>query len=229
MRCGLLIGLKVNSILLLKKKIKVRPPKTIELCLLGLKAELLNKIKEEVNKLSTKGIKVNITIDKKTKENIDKYKCSKKSNDIIFIVHKIEGRVLIKKKNGFYNTVRDVLIKKHNHNIYFILVIKEEKENVCRAIIEDLINKGGQKDLEYYYKNNRIIFINDFNIESDFVKKKEFFNNILITNYECSKSNEDYLPEDEEEKKKDLELINKVIGYELNGGNSNIFAKCSMI
>ena len=99
-RCELLIGLKVNFILLLKKKIKVRPPKTIELSLLGLKIELLNKIKEEVRKINTQGITLNITVDKRTKDNIDKYKCSKKNNDITFIVHKIEGRVFLLGKNA---------------------------------------------------------------------------------------------------------------------------------
>ena len=215
--------------LLLKKNIKIRPPKTIELSLLGLKIELLNKIKEEVGKLNTQGIKVNITVDKRTKDNIDKYKCSKKNNDITFIVHKIEGRVFLLGKNGFYNKVVDVLKKKNNHNIYFILVIKEDDDKIRKAMIEDLINKGGQKDLDYYYKNNRIVFINDFKIEADFANKKDFFINLFKTNYDNTKLKGVYLQEDEDEKNKDLELINKVIGYELNGGNSNIFAKCSMI
>ena len=215
--------------LLLKKNIKIRPPKTIELSLLGLKIELLNKIKEEVGKINTQGIKVNITVDKRTKDNIDKYKCSKKNNDITFIVHKIEGRVFLLGKNGFYNKVVDVLKKKNNHNIYFILVIKEDDDKIRKAMIEDLINKGGQKDLDYYYKNNRIVFINDFKIEADFANKKDFFINLFKTNYDNTKLKGVYLQEDEDEKNKDLELINKVIGYELNGGNSNIFAKCSMI
>ena len=215
--------------LLLKKNIKIRPPKTIELSLLGLKIELLNKIKEEVGKINTQGIKVNITVDKRTKDNIDKYKCSKKNNDITFIVHKIEGRAFLLGKNGFYNKVVEVLKKKNNHNIYFILVIKEDDDKIRKAMIEDLINKGGQKELDYYYKNNRIVFINDFNIETDFANKKDFFINLFKTNYDNTKSKGEYLQEDEDEMKKELELINKVIGYELNGGNSNIFAKCSMI
>ena len=122
-----------------------------------------------------------------------------------------------------------MLIKKNNHNIYFILVIKEDDDKIRKAMIEDLINKGGQKELDYYYKNNRIVFINDFNIETDFANKKDFFINLFKTNYDNTKSKGEYLQEDEDEMKKDLELINKVIGYELNGGNSNIFAKCSMI
>ena len=194
-----------------------------------MKIELLNKIKEEVRKINTQGITLNITVDKRTKDNIDKYKCSKKNNDITFIVHKIEGRVFLLGKNGFYNKVVDVFKKKNNHNIYFILVIKEDDDKIRKAMIEDLINKGGQKDLDYYYKNNRIVFINDFNIETDFANKKDFFINLFKTNYDNTKSKGEYLQEDEDEMKKDLELINKVIGYELNGGNSNIFAKCSMI
>ena len=194
-----------------------------------MKIELLNKIKEEVRKINTQGITLNITVDKRTKDNIDKYKCSKKNNDITFIVHKIEGRVFLLGKNGFYNKVVEVLKKKNNHNIYFILVIKEDDDKIRKAMIEDLINKGGQKDLDYYYKNNRIVFINDFNIETDFANKKDFFINLFKTNYDNNKSKGEYLQEDEDEMKKDLELINKVIGYELNGGNSNIFAKCSMI
>ena len=194
-----------------------------------MKIELLNKIKEEVRKINTQGITLNITVDKRTKDNIDKYKCSKKNNDITFIVHKIEGRVFLLGKNGFYNKVVEVLKKKNNHNIYFILVIKGDDDKIRKAMIEDLINKGGQKDLDYYYKNNRIVFINDFNIETDFANKKDFFINLFKTNYDNTKSKGEYLQEDEDEMKKDLELINKVIGYELNGGNSNIFAKCSMI
>ena len=39
----------------------------------------------------------------------------------------------------------------------------------------------------------------------------------------------EFLPENQEEKEKDFELFNKIVGYEVNGGNNNIFSKCSML
>lgn len=101
----------------------------------------------------------------------------------MLIVHKIEGRVFLLGKNGFYNTVINEFNKKHNQNIYFILLFKEIEEKCTEeyynGMIDDLINKGDQGDLKSFKEANRIICINDL----AFDRKKGMFKQIYDMTY----------------------------------------------
>lgn len=228
--------MKIKNYFFLKKKIKVREHKELQMNLISLKQDLLNKTKDEINKLKITETNININIDKHTKDSLDKFKYTNKKYDITFIIHKIEGRVFLLGKNGFFNYVSETLINKHNNNLWFILIVKETEENIknhsCDKMIEELINKGGQEQLGYYYHNNRIITINDFHFQKDFQDKQNLFKSIILSNYQISINKNEiiqFLPENKEEKEKDYDLFNKVVGYELNGGNNNIFSKCNML
>ena len=235
-RCKFLLGMKIKNYFFLKKKIKVREHKELQMNLIGLKQDLLNKTKDQINKFKFTETNININIDKHTKDSLEKFKYTNKKYDITFIIHKIEGRVFLLGKNGFYNHVNETLISKHNNNLWFILIVKETEENmknnVCEKMIEELINKGEQEQLGYYYHNNRIIIINDFHFEKDFQNKQQLLKDIILSNYQISNTKDEkieFLPENQEEKEKDFELFNKIVGYEVNGGNNNIFSKCSML
>ena len=59
--------------------------------------------------------------------------------------------------------------------MFFVLLSNEVDDNENKKIIEELIYKGGEERLEKYYKNDRIIFIDNYEIKQDINKKKEWF------------------------------------------------------
>ena len=63
--------------------------------------------------------------------------------------------------------------------MYFVLVSNEVDKKQNNKIIEELINKGGEEGLEKYYNNNRIIFLDNYEIKEDIEKNKDWFINIL--------------------------------------------------
>ena len=83
----------------------------------------------------------------------------------------MEGRIFLLGKNGYFNAVENCLLKKQNSNLYFILVSNEVDKNENNKIIEELINKGGEEELEKYYQNDRIIFLDNYGIKEDVEKK----------------------------------------------------------
>ena len=177
-----------NNIYLLKKNIKERKNKDININLISFKENLLKTIKEELNKIfnDTKNIKLKISLTQLTKQNFDDFAkfYKKKEFDFTFIIHKMEGRIFLLGKNGYFNSVENYLLKKQNSNLFFILVSNEVDKSENNKIIEELINKGGEEGLEKYYKNDRIIFLDNYEIKDDIYKNKDWFIDIINNIYE---------------------------------------------
>ena len=172
-----------NNTYLLKKNIKERKDKNININLISFKENLLQIVKEELDKIFKviKNIKINISITPITKQNFEDFSkfYKKKEFDFTFIIHKMEGRIFLLGKNGYFNSVENCLLKKQNSNLYFVLVSNEVDKKQNNKIIEELINKGGEEGLEKYYNNNRIIFLDNYEIKEDIEKNKDWFINIL--------------------------------------------------
>jgi hypothetical protein len=172
-----------NNAYLLKKNIKERKDKNININLISFKENLLQIVKEELDKIfkDIKNIKINISITPITKQNFEDFSkfYKKKEFDFTFIIHKMEGRIFLLGKNGYFNSVENCLLKKQNSNLYFVLVSNEVDKKQNNKIIEELINKGGEEGLEKYYNNNRIIFLDNYEIKEDIEKNKDWFINIL--------------------------------------------------
>ena len=172
-----------NNTYLLKKNIKERKDKNININLISFKENLMQIVKEELDKIfkAIKNIKINISITPITKQNFEDFSkfYKKKEFDFTFIIHKMEGRIFLLGKNGYFNSVENCLLKKQNSNLYFVLVSNEVDKKQNNKIIEELINKGGEEGLEKYYNNNRIIFLDNYEIKEDIEKNKDWFINIL--------------------------------------------------
>ena len=132
-----------NNTYLLKKNIKERKNKLININLISFKENLLKSIKEEFNEIfkSMNNIKIKISL---------------------------------------------TPITKQNSNLFFILVSNEIDKKENNKIIEELIDKGGEEELDKYYKNDRIIFLDNYEIKEDIEKNKDWFiskiNNIYGNN-----------------------------------------------
>jgi hypothetical protein len=164
---------------LLKKNIKERRNKCINVNFISFKESLLKNIKKEFanifNDIQNINIEINLTaLTKQNYEDFSKF-YTKKEFDFTFIVHKMEGRIFLLGKNGYYNDVENVFIKKQNSNLYFILISNEVDNVENNKIIEELIYEGGQDKLEKYYQNDRIIFLDNYNLKDDIIKKKDWF------------------------------------------------------
>ena len=164
---------------LLKKNIKERRNKSINVNFISFKESLLKNIKKEFanifNNIQNINVEINLTtLAKQNYEDFSKF-YTKKEFDFTFIVHKMEGRIFLLGKNGYYNDVENVFIKKQNSNLYFILISNEVDNVENNKIIEELIYEGGQDKLEKYYQNDRIIFLDNYNLKDDIIKKKDWF------------------------------------------------------
>lgn len=73
------------------------------------------------------------------------------------MVHKIEGRVFLLGKNGFYNKIVEEM--QSSHNIYFLLIFKSN--DISKQAIDDLIEKGDQADLKVFRNKKRIISLQE--------------------------------------------------------------------
>ena len=224
--------------ILLKKKIKIKQSKELLCNVIGLKQELLFTVKDNLNLIindtSMLYPSIKWVINKETKSSLNEYVPKKSQNDINIIIHKVEGRLFLLGKNGYYNTLINNLNTKYHHNVYFVLVIKEieddNKEESFTQILNDLICKGGQERLGYYREHNKILCVNDFNLEHDVQNIAKVFKRLLHSRYETttttSLNHVDHCKEENVDK--DKELLKTIVGYEINGGN-NIFSKCNMI
>ena len=259
-RCRLLLGFRIlkfkvnveldmnkqreiaQSFYFLKRKVKIRKAKNMEINYISLKDNYLQNIVTEFEEISKDaknyGFNINNTLHKKEKDNLDTFICKKRNSDINFIIHKIEGRVFLLGKNGFYNKIVEAFKNKMNQNIYFILIyqnISEEPDSTFLSnLLDSLIFQGQQHELNWFKENGHIIFLNDFNLKEDFKQKKNIFRNILYKSY-------DVLGEDEVKDKanfslcpevllqNDLLLIEKAASEIYNGEIENIFSKCNMI
>ena len=168
---------------LLKKNIKERKNKSININLISFKEKLLKNIKIQLSEIYKEINNINIKINltpflKQNFENFSEF-YKKSEFDFTFVIHKLEGRIFLLGKNGYFNAVENCLIKKQNSNLYFILVSNEIDDKKNKKIIEELINEGGEEKLEKYLKNERIIFLDNYKLKEDIQKKKEWFLNII--------------------------------------------------
>jgi hypothetical protein len=172
-----------NNSYLLKKNIKERKNKHININLISFKENLLKTVKEELIEIYKilNNIKIKISLTQITKQNFEDFSkfYKKKEFDFTFIIHKMEGRIFLLGKNGYFNAVEECLLKKNNSNLFFILVSNEVDKNENNKIIEELIDKGGEEGLEKYYKNDRILFLDNYEIKDDIEKNKDWFINII--------------------------------------------------
>ena len=170
-----------NYSYLIKKNIKERKNKLININLISFKENLLKNIKEEMNNIykTLKNIKIDIHLNQITKQNFEDFAklYTKKEYDFTFVIHKMEGRIFLLGKNGYFNSVENCLLKKQNSNLFFILISNEVDKSKNNKIIEELINKGGEEGLEKYYVNDRIIFLDSYELKEDMEKNKEWFIN----------------------------------------------------
>ena len=170
-----------NFSYLIKKNIKERKNKHININLISFKENLLKMIKEELNEIfkSLKNVKTDIRLNQITKQNFEDFSkfYTKKEFDFTFVIHKMEGRIFLLGKNGYFNSVENCLLKKQNSNLFFILISSEVDKSKNNKIIEELIKKGGEEELEKYYINDRIIFLDSYEIKEDMEKNKEWFLN----------------------------------------------------
>ena len=166
---------------LLKKNIKERKNKSIIINLISFKENLLKNIKGELTEIfnDIKNINVKINLTPLTKQNFENFSqfYHKKEFDFTFIIHKMEGRIFLLGKNGYFNEVENCLIKKQNSNIFFVLISNEINDSENKTILEELIYRGGEERLEKYYKNDRIIFLDNYQLKEDIIKKKLWFIN----------------------------------------------------
>ena len=183
-----------NNTYLLKKNIKERKNKHININLISFKENLLKAVKEELIEIYKilNNIKIKISLTQITKQNFEDFSkfYKKKEFDFTFIIHKMEGRIFLLGKNGYFNAVEECLLKKNNSNLFFILVSNEVDKNENNKIIEELIDKGGEEGLEKYYKNDRILFLDNYEIKDDIEKNKDWFINII--NNVFGNSNRDF-------------------------------------
>ncbi len=210
-----------NFSYLIKKNIKERKNKHININLISFKENLLKMIKEELNEIfkSLKNVKTDIRLNQITKQNFEDFSkfYTKKEFDFTFVIHKMEGRIFLLGKNGYFNAVEECLLKKNNSNLFFILVSNEVDKNENNKIIEELIDKGGEEGLEKYYKNDRILFLDNYEIKDDIEKNKDWFINII--NNVFGNSNRDfnkdkyYVKSDKNEYVLDKRKIDGMIEY----------------
>ena len=183
-----------NNTYLLKKNIKERKNKHININLISFKENLLKTVKEELIEIYKilNNIKIKISLTQITKQNFEDFSkfYKKKEFDFTFIIHKMEGRIFLLGKNGYFNAVEECLLKKNNSNLFFILISNEVDKNENNKIIEELIDKGGEEGLEKYYKNDRILFLDNYEIKEDIEKNKDWFINII--NNVFGNSNRDF-------------------------------------
>ncbi len=227
-RCNFLIGLFLKeNYYFIKSMIKARKSKEFFLELISIKSELLKEFKSNLDSIFKNNI-VNVNINthliKKDSTSFDDY--TKKRFDLIFIIHKIEGRIFLLGKNGYYNNVIQTLKKRFTNNIFFILLVNEKNNIKNKKMIEDLIEKGGEEDLKSFYNNNRIIFINNYNYKQEILKLREFWINIIHNNYSIiSKFNEFFENESLDAYTNDKIIIDKMANYLINK-EDNFINRC---
>jgi hypothetical protein len=179
---------------LLKKNLKERKDREIIINLISFKESLLKNIKTELNNIfsDVKNINIKINLTPLTKQNFEDFPkfYKKKEFDFTFVIHKMEGRIFLLGKNGYFNAVENCLTQKQNLNLFFILVSNEINDDENNKIIEELIFEGGEERLEKYYKKDKIIFLDNYNIENDIKNKKEWFISKIKKIYEEGNTSE---------------------------------------
>ena len=234
-KCKLLIGCFIeDNFYFLKSKVKLRKKKEIACNLISLKEDLLNLFNEKLYEILKK-TKINISIYKNQlfKNSLDKFSIYKKKQfDITFILHKIEGRVFLLGNNGYYNKIIEVLNLKYTNNIFFILLVKEFNDKENNKMIKELINNGGESELKPFYDNNKIMFLDNYDLDKNIKKNEQLFINLFEDLFfNCPSNIKDELDEKceiekDEQYNNDKNTIDDLVNYIANGGQNSIFDKC---
>lgn len=233
----------------LKKKILIKNENNIKIGLLGIKPDKLELIKKLLTNFSDKKVfnkpSTEFYILKQTKESLQNFKSkdAPMNLDIIFIIHKVEGRLFLLGRNGFYNKVCEQMNSKSN--IYFILLYKniynykcnlEDYNNIEVSLpcqfqsesIDNLINKGDQIELQRYKDQNKIICLDDEMLEDDLNRRIIFFENLMykklitFTPYKDKKSSV-MIYSDE------IDLLDELSKRLKSNAESNSIFKCSIL
>lgn len=207
--------------------IKTRKSKQLFLELISIKSELLKEFKSDLDSIYKNNIvnvDINIHLIKKDSISFDDY--TKKRFDIIFIIHKIEGRIFLLGKNGYYNNVIKTLKKRFTNNIFFILLVNEKDNKKNKKMIEELIEKGGEEDLKPFYENERIIFINNYNYKEGILNSKDFWIKIIHNNYLLKPVKTEFFEnESKEAYNNDKLIIDQMANYLINK-EDNFINRC---
>ena len=227
-RCNFLIGLLLKeNYYFIKSMIKTRKSKQFFLELISIKSELLKEFKSNLDSIYQNNI-INVNINthliKKDSTSFDDY--TKKRFDIIFIIHKIEGRIFLLGKNGYYNNVIETLKKRFTNNIFFILLVNEKDSLKNKKMIEDLIEKGCEEELKTFYNYNRIIFINNYNYKQEILNLRNFWIDLIHNNYSIiSKFNGFFESQSTDAYINDKIIIDKMANYLINQ-EDNFINRC---
>jgi hypothetical protein len=151
----------IENIYFIKKKVSIKSEKIIHVGLIGLKLEKLEKVENCLKNLHNEIFYNNeeketlpnlkFYILRQTKESLQNPKTflkdvqSNETLDFLFIIHKVEGRLFLLGRNGFYNKVCETFSSILNKNIFFILSFKNifkenENQNCFNAIDCDQTN-----------------------------------------------------------------------------------------
>jgi hypothetical protein len=226
----------LESYYFIKKKISIKCEKIIHLGLIGLKLEKLQKVEKCFINLQNEIFNnyeyketlptLKIYILKQTKESLQNPKVFIKdiptnvTLDFLFIIHKVEGRLFLLGRNGFYNKVCETLCSKLNNNIFFILSFKnifKENENqkyfnitsqtfntsdftssydndpynfdpsqpsqFQNESINNLINKGDQKELSEFRDTKKILCFDDDRFDEDIQRRRFYFEQLFFKRF----------------------------------------------
>ncbi len=130
---------------------------------------------------------------------------------MIMILHKMEGRLFLVGRNGFYNKLYDELYQLVKGNFFFLLNYKklnsDDSLDGQTEIISNLITKGDQQQLQNFKEENKIIFINDEKTLEDLDNIKMYFLNLFYRKFTInSKDTNDNETEHVEETEKNSPL-----------------------
>ena len=217
--------------------------------MLGIKPEKLEIIQKILNSILTCTSKnkpnFKFFILKQNKESLQNFKSNSKeiSNlDFLIIIHKVEGRLFLLGRNGFYNKVCDQMLNKTN--IFFILLYKSiyvehieddlNSYDQClpsqfqKESINNLINKGDQKDLKIYTDQNKIICLDEEKLENDIKRRKKYFEYLFFKKFIILNTNDNKeFPAVASNEEADLfEELNKKINSKID---ANSMFKCFIL
>jgi hypothetical protein len=248
LNCSVVIGLKsknsnnLNSqeqeefkIYFHSKKCKIKEEKKITVAITGLKIEKLEKLKLLLetlfsNEESSNRPKLNIIIIPQTKETLLKFQYINDYShvSILIIIHKVEGRLFLLGRNGFYNKVCQEFENILKGSIFFYLLYKnifldyeqdsleEDYSNEFQfqtQSINNLIEKGDQKELKVFQEQNKILCLDDDLFDRDIERRKYHIESAIFKNYILNYSIfvNKYIEVKEEVPDEDKNLFNKLL------------------
>ena len=99
-------------------------------------------------------------------------------------------------------------------------------------MIKELITNGGESELKPFYDNNKIMFLDNYDLDNDIQKNEQLFINLFEDLFfNCPSNIKDELDEKceiekDEQYNNDKNTIDDLVNYIANGGQNSIFDKC---